>query len=89
MFNAERLYERMQARELETKVIRQGPAPRKAGQPKGTLSQIVRYLDHSRKSVAVVHQYLRPDGTLGASGRPDPKAVMKDGVLHVLTKPGG
>jgi hypothetical protein len=31
------------------------------------------------------HQYLLPDGkTLGASGHPDPKRVLKDGVLYVV-----
>jgi hypothetical protein len=28
--------------------------------------------------MAIVHQYLRPDGTLGASGLPDPK-WLRDG----------
>jgi hypothetical protein len=32
--------------------------------------------------VALVHQYLRPDGFVGASGRPDPNALLKDGVLY-------
>jgi hypothetical protein len=29
-----------------------------------------------------VHQYLRPDGTLGLSGRPDPKLVLYEGVVY-------
>jgi hypothetical protein len=29
--------------------------------------------------VAVMHQYLRPDGTIGASGQPDPKRLVVEG----------
>ena len=36
--------------------------------------------------VALVHQYLRPDGTVGASGRPDPKAVLERGTLYVASR---
>ena len=37
-----------------------------------TRSQIVRYRDGNR-TIAVMHQIRNPDGTLGASGMPDPK----------------
>ena len=37
--------------------------------------------------VARVHQYLRKDGTLGASGRPDPKMIIEKGVAYRLRKP--
>jgi hypothetical protein len=36
------------------------------------------------EKVAGVHQYLRPDGTIGLSGRPDPKEVYIDGVLYII-----
>ena len=42
--------------------------------PPGTRSQIIRYFK-GRQWVLEVHQYLRPDGTLGASGLPDPKRL--------------
>lgn len=42
-----------------------------------TYSQEISYrLVADGSEVARVHQYFRPDGTLGASGRPDPKRVM-------------
>ena len=44
----------------------------------------IAYLDSSGHRVAVVHQYLRKDGTLGGSGRPDPKKLFHDGKLYVL-----
>jgi hypothetical protein len=34
----------------------------------------------------MVHQYLRPDGTLGASGLPDPKLVVHEGVVYKLAR---
>jgi hypothetical protein len=41
----------------------------------------------SRRRIAVVHQYLRPDGFVGGSGRPDPKAILREGVL-LIASPG-
>jgi len=38
--------------------------------------------------VAVVFQYLRPDGSIGGSGRPDPKFLLRDGVQYVVAPPG-
>jgi hypothetical protein len=46
-------------------------------------SQRVAY--HDKKlgdKVVEVHRYLKPDGTLGASGLPDPKELYHDGVLY-------
>jgi hypothetical protein len=46
-----------------------------------THSQRVAYYDGSEK-VAEVHQYLKPDGTIGASGLPDPKELLHDGIVY-------
>jgi len=82
-FNGMDLYERMRQRELTAVVYREWLAPASAGQPPGTIAQIVHYFDGGRE-VARVHQYVRPDRTLGASGRPDPK-WLRDGdrILRV------
>jgi len=41
-----------------------------------THSQVVYYLDYQNSTpLAVVHRYLRPDNSLGASGKPDPKRL--------------
>jgi hypothetical protein len=48
-----------------------------------TRSQYLIYVDNNGKKVAGVHQYLRPDGKLGASGRPDPKELLINGVLYM------
>jgi hypothetical protein len=36
-------------------------------------------------SAPLVHQYLRPDGKVGGSGRPDPKAVLDGDTLYLLS----
>jgi hypothetical protein len=60
------------------------PNPR-AQQPVGTRSQRVEYWgakDGALSKIAVAHQYLRPDGTIGASGKPDPKRVLHEGIIY-------
>lgn len=58
--------------------------------PEGTLSQEVHYFDRSLRRMAIVDQYLQPDGTLGASGKPDPKYLMgEDGTIYRLKRKGG
>lgn len=47
-------------------------------------SQTVRYVDNSGDSIAVVHQIREPNGSLGASGKPDPKFLrLETEVLKV------
>lgn len=45
-------------------------------EPYCTRSQMLIYWTQEREPIALVHQYLRPNGSLGASGRPDPKRVV-------------
>jgi hypothetical protein len=49
-------------------------------EPAGTRSQVVPYFIMGTK-IALCHQYLRPDGTIGASGLPDPKLVEYRGYV--------
>lgn len=86
IFNEGKYWERALAGELKTHISRDRcPDPPPAGEPVGTRSQIVYYYDQG-EPVAVVHQYLRPDGTLGASGRPDPKHLVVNG-RRISVKP--
>ncbi len=42
---------------------------------------MVMYFNSSGQMVALVHQYLRPNGVLGGKGgRPDPKILIHNGV---------
>lgn len=58
-------------------------SPPPHGEPACTHAQTIYYYDAlTMEEVARCHQYLRPDGTVGASGRPDPKWLSLDGVLY-------
>lgn len=89
MFNEGRYYERVQAGELVAEVgYNRHPCPPKANQPYCTRSQTVRYVDlQEGREVALVHQYLREDGSLGASGRPDPKRISQGTTIYVVELP--
>ena len=77
IFNRRRLYARARSGEISTLVVREYTPDPRVGEPDGAVSQIVLYLLDG-EPVALVHQYLRPDGTLGASGLPDPKVVVDE-----------
>ena len=69
---------------LEVVLVSRLPSPN-ANQPPGTVSQMVEYWDTEEGRLvkrATVHRYLRPDGSLGGSGLPDPKQVFHDGILY-------
>jgi hypothetical protein len=85
LFNEGRFWERAQAGELR-QVVQDSrhPSLPVAPVPHCTRSQIITYFDAGGVEVATVHQYLQPDGTLGASGRPDPKKLLVSGVLYRL-----
>lgn len=69
--------------ELLEFVLASRPAARWAGQPHGTLSEIVEY-QRDGVAVALVHRFVLPDGELGGSGRPDPKMVLVDSSRLIL-----
>lgn len=78
LFNDSGLYRRAQEGELSIHLKRQSHrAP--DGEPFCTHSQIVYYFTPEGNLLAVVHQYQRPDGTLGGSGLPDPKRLYLPG----------
>lgn len=87
IFNDNRFYEKLLAGELVASKKRNShTAP--DGEPYCTHSQIVNYYDKAGNRIAVVHQYERPDGTLGASGKPDPKRIwLEDRIISVRTRP--
>lgn len=75
---------RLQRGELTQHLIRESqPNALPAGMPAGTRSQIIAYRQGGAQ-VAVVHQYLLPDGTLGASGLPDPKRLLVNDLLYIV-----
>jgi hypothetical protein len=77
IFNEARFEERLAAGELTASVRPDSEhlARSMPGEPPGTISHIVRYFDRDGRVVAIVHEYILPDGSRGGSGRPDPKWV--------------
>ncbi len=88
-FNNGQYYEKVQSGELVTRIKdRSHPERLPPGEPICTWSQIIVYYTKTGEPVAYVHQYLRPDGTIGASGRPDPKRLfLPDRTLFVRARP--
>lgn len=86
MFNSLDLWTRAKAKEFQMVVMESRQAPPSSGEPDGTLSQMVSYRDGDSNEIARVHQYLRADGTIGASGLPDPKRLFHDGTLYRLER---
>ncbi len=80
VFNRAKLHERIRAGELREILVKSShPSPPRSGNPDCTRSQILIYATLDGKPVALVHQYMRPDGTLGGSGKPDPKMLVVAG----------
>jgi hypothetical protein len=87
IFNSGQYWERVRAGEFFAVLLEdRHPSLTLANEPFCTRSQMVSYRDSSGNEVARVHQYLRVDGTLGASGLPDPKRILKEGTLFRLRK---
>jgi len=88
IFNSGQYWERLRTGELEADVRKEGhPDSLHSGEPPCTKSQYVVYRDPKGNIVASVHQYLRPDGSLGASGKPDPKRIyMPNKTVAVRAK---
>jgi len=55
----------------------------KVNEPRCTRSQKIRYYE-GRKWVVTVHQYKRKNGTIGASGKPDPKRLRIGNKVYIL-----
>lgn len=88
MFNNGKFFEQAQSGALVVVVMEDRVAPPTAGQPPGTRSQMISYRDKDGNEVARVHQYLKPDQSIGASGKPDPKRLLVDGTLYRLVRGG-
>ena len=85
MFNEGMYWEKAKTGILKTKVVAdKHPSSPHAREPVCTRSQYIIYIDKNGRKVAGVHQYLRRDGKIGASGRPDPKELFVNGILYIL-----
>ena len=87
LFNEGRYADLVSYGVLSERLIRENAPSPSANQPPGTRSQILAYLDSRGNQVCIVHRYLRPDGKLGGSGKPDPKKLLHNGTLYILDEP--
>ncbi len=86
-FNGDQYWEKAKSGEYTQIVLEdRHPSLTLANEPFCTRSQMISYRDAANDEVARVHQYLRTDGSIGASGRPDPKRIFRHGILFRLKK---
>ncbi|HXN05449.1 MAG TPA: hypothetical protein VN944_00120 [Nitrospiria bacterium] len=55
------------------------------GEPFGTRFQLIRYFEAGNWVVEVA-QYLRPNGTIGASGMQDPKRLRIGDIIYIIER---
>ena len=63
-------------------------APPSAGQVEGAMSHVYDWYEYieatdSTRLLATVHCYKNPDGTIGASGQPDPQVLVVGNVVLI------
>jgi|ERR1035437_3882263 hypothetical protein len=76
---------KIKTKELRQVLLRERHAdPLKSGHPFCTHSQILSFQDLNQNEVIRAHQYLMPDGRIGASHMPDPLRIFIDGTIHKL-----
>jgi len=84
IFNDNGYFERVNSKAWTTRIVESEPIRHPfPGHPRGTRSQIVHYLNERGLVMAIVHQYRKPDGSIGGKrGLPDPKFLVHKGVLY-------
>jgi len=84
LFNSNQYWEKLKAGEFyKQKLFDAHARKNRPSIPKCTRSQILAYKNEKGEKIAVVHQYLKRDGNLGGSGRPDPKQLFHEGKLYI------
>ena len=96
MFNESQYPQMILDGRLIPELLRDSPLknPRRCGEPPGSRGQLIRYRNKSGQWLVEIFQYLRPDGTIGASGRPDPKRLRIGNTIFIAEtqrhgRPGG
>ena len=85
LFSEGEFVSRAESGELAIEIVKnKHPSQTAANEPFCTKSQMISYRRPDGTEVARAHRYLRPDGSTGASGLPDPKKVLYKGILFQL-----
>ena len=85
IFDRGRYSERARAGELIERELVRGRPSLSSAHPPEAISRRVGYYDEAGRELAVAHELILPDGTIGGSGRPDPMRVDVDGTLYIST----
>jgi hypothetical protein len=79
-------------RNFGPQTLYQNPPPEEGQipEPEGTITGLIEIIaPDTNVRVAVAHRRLRPDGTFGASGYPDPKMVFIEGTIYIQKRKDG
>jgi hypothetical protein len=82
MFAEDKIEERAAGGDLSIIVLKNHGARPELRMEPGTQSQLIAYANAQGNHVATAHRYLKPGGTLAASGRPDPKSLVRGDTLY-------
>jgi hypothetical protein len=85
IFDRGRYSERAGSGELIERELVRGRPSLSSAHPAEAISRRVAYHDDTGRELAVAHELILPDGTIGGSGRPDPMRVDVDGTLYILS----
>ena len=92
LFNGSQYPQLIEQGKLKRKVVKsrvlKSSDLRNKSLPPRTKSEIIKYYDTKKDLYVLIHQYLLPDGSLGASGKQDPKAILLDGTMYYWEGPG-
>jgi len=88
MFNDPAIGGLLRRRTTQEITSHEGFASIYAGEPPGTMSLIKEWYCYNESTertelLAAVHYYQRPDGTVGGSGKMDPKTLLVDGTRYI------
>lgn len=86
MFNKSQFPGMIEDRKLTPIYLRNAhlKAPQIKHEPYCTHSQMIRYLDQTGQWIVEIHQYLRPDKSIGGGGKPDPKRLRIGNVVFIV-----
>ena len=87
LFYENQLLQKINKHELTLVLLKERHSdPIKSGQVFCTYSQLLSIQDDKGNDIARAHQYKRPNGTIGASGMPDPLWMFIGGVIYKLKR---
>jgi hypothetical protein len=85
IFDRGRYADRVRSGELEARELVRGRPSLSSAHPDDAISRRVGYYDRNGHELAVVHELVLPDGSVGGSGRPDPVRIEADGIVYVAS----